>query len=187
MSKKANAPKRDKRSKLDLDLFVLALLRRGIDTPYRLLASAGLSPGASIPVLRRLEQVGYVRPGKAGPRGRIEYHITTAGHHYLENEWQILLQHPVPTDSEAILRTAALAVLSGCDRRLVSTYLKKAAATKASDSKRRQTDAKTAEACLSGDSDANLYRWLRATHAAARLRAEGQVLRKLAAEITRRT
>lgn len=187
MSKKGTAPKRDKRSKLDLDLFVLALLRRGIGTPYRLLASAGLSPGASIPVLRRLEEAGYVRPGKPGPRGRTEYHVTTAGNHYLENEWQVLLEHPVPTDSEAILRTAALAVLSGCDKRRVSTYLKKAAAAKASDSKRRQGDAKRAEASLSCDSDANLYGWLRATHATARLRAEGQVFRKLAAEITRRT
>ena len=186
MSKEDTATKRDKRSKLDLDLFVLALLRRGIDTPYRLLASSGLSPGASIPALRRLEEAGYVRSSKPGPRGRTEYRITTAGHRHLENEWQNLLEHPVPTDTEAILRTAALAVLSGCDKRVVSTYLKKASAAKASDSQRRSAEAKTAEASLSGDSDTGLYGWLHAMHATARLKAEAQVLRKLAAEITRR-
>jgi len=187
MSKKGVASKRDKRSKLDLDLFLLAMLRSGIETPYRLLTTAGLSPGASIPVLRRLEVAGRVRRGKPGFRGRTEYHITVAGCRYLENGWRTLLEHPLPTDTEAILRTAALAVLLGEDKRLASAYLKKAAAGKASDSRRSRSAAKAAEVSLSGDSVAGFYGWLRATHASTRLTAEVKVLRKLAAEISRRS
>ena len=43
----------DKRRRNDLDLFLLALIEGGISTPYDLQKSAGLSPGATIPVLQR--------------------------------------------------------------------------------------------------------------------------------------
>src|SRR5438309_1636371 len=54
----------DKRGRADLELFLLALLSRGIATPYDLQAAAGLSPGASIPALGRLEAAGYVVKGE---------------------------------------------------------------------------------------------------------------------------
>jgi hypothetical protein len=41
-------PPRDKRSRPDLGLYVLALIERALNTPYRLLSEAGLSQGASI-------------------------------------------------------------------------------------------------------------------------------------------
>jgi hypothetical protein len=37
----------------DLDLFVLALIKSGVSTPYVLQKEAGLSPGATIPAIRR--------------------------------------------------------------------------------------------------------------------------------------
>jgi hypothetical protein len=49
---------RDKRRKTDLDLFVLALVDSGVATPYALQMTAGLSPGATIPVLQRLTEAG---------------------------------------------------------------------------------------------------------------------------------
>src|SRR5690348_6960280 len=100
---------RDKRSRMDLELLVLALASRGLATPYDLKTSASISPGASIPVLNRLETGGYVRKGVGGPRNRQEYVITAKGNALLENSWRKLFQAPPGTDIEAILRTAALA------------------------------------------------------------------------------
>ncbi len=51
MSKSGKIARRDKRARMDLELFVLALIDRGLNTPYDLLAGAGLSPSATIPVL----------------------------------------------------------------------------------------------------------------------------------------
>lgn len=45
---------RDKRRRSDLDLFVLALIASAVSTLYSLKTTADLSPGATIPVLRRL-------------------------------------------------------------------------------------------------------------------------------------
>ena len=39
-----------------LELFVLAMVRRGLATPYELKTKAGLSLGSTVPVLARLEE-----------------------------------------------------------------------------------------------------------------------------------
>jgi hypothetical protein len=44
----------DRRSRPDLELFVLALIARGVNTPYLLSQEASLSPGVTLPVLDRL-------------------------------------------------------------------------------------------------------------------------------------
>ena len=49
MANKPNSGQKDKRSKLDLELFLLALIERDINTPYALHLNVGLSPGATIP------------------------------------------------------------------------------------------------------------------------------------------
>jgi hypothetical protein len=56
---------RDKRRRIDLDLFALAL----ISTPYELQKAAGLSQGATVPALQRLLAARLVRQGKPGARG----------------------------------------------------------------------------------------------------------------------
>ena len=60
MANKRKLGQKDKRSKLDLELFLIALIKREINTPYLLRARAGLSPGATISVLKRLNAAGYV-------------------------------------------------------------------------------------------------------------------------------
>ena len=62
----------DKRRRIDLDLFVLALIDGGVSTPYELQKAAGLSQGATIPALQRLLAARFVRQGKPGARGRID-------------------------------------------------------------------------------------------------------------------
>jgi DNA-binding PadR family transcriptional regulator len=187
VSKKRNLAHRDNRSKLDLELFVLALVRREISTPYLLRETVGLSPGATIPVLDRLEQAGYLRRGKPGVRGRTEYTITGGGKRHLSSSWQPLLADSVPTDIDAVLRIASLAMLSGSDRETVAAYLRRAATEKRADSKRRKGDALEAEASLPAISETGLYDWLQATHKSARLTAEAKLLRQLATAMLQRT
>ena len=127
----------DKRSKTDLELFLLVLVSKEIDTPYQLLTAARLSVGATVPALRRLEKAGHVRRGKPGTRGRADYLLTKEGMRRLKSGWRPLLEASIPADVEAILRTAALALLSGADRKIIARYLKRAAASKTADSKRR--------------------------------------------------
>jgi DNA-binding PadR family transcriptional regulator len=186
MSKKPPAPPRDKRSREDLELFTLALVDRGVNSAYRLL-SAGLSQGGVIPVLGRLENSGYVRRGTPGPRGRTEFTITAAGRRHLQAGWHPLIEAPVSSDIEATLRGAALAVLSGADKKTVTAFLKRAASVKVEDSKRRKVEAKEAKAALSDGSDAGLYVWMLATHATMRLAAEAKLLGQLAGALTKRT
>jgi hypothetical protein len=75
MSTKSHASV-DKRAKVDLDLFVLAMVKRGLNTPYALLSKSSLSVGATIPVFNRLERAGYVSRRKPSSRNRTEYRIT---------------------------------------------------------------------------------------------------------------
>jgi DNA-binding PadR family transcriptional regulator len=186
MSKKDSNPVRDKRSRPDLELFVLALVQRGVNTPY-LLLSAGISQGAALPVLGRLESSGYVRRGKPGLRGRTEFEISVAGHRYLQAGWRPLLESPVSGDIETILRAASLAVFSGADRKVVTAYLKSAADAKAADSKLRKAEAEEAKPSLPAKPDAGLYTWMLALHATTRLAAEAKVLRQLAIALNRRS
>jgi DNA-binding PadR family transcriptional regulator len=172
----------DKRSRRDLDLFLLALLRQDVNTPYRLVATARLSPGATIPALRRLEKAGLARRGRAGARGRAEYVITVAGRRHLESEWRSLLDPTASADIEAIFRTATLAVLCGAEKRTVSSYLRKAASARSAAAKIRNSEAKA----IDSHSGVSLYAWLLATHAAARSTMETKLLRRSAAMLPQR-
>ncbi len=119
---------RDKRRRSDLDLFVLALLAEGVATPYELKQAAGLSPGATIPVLRRLVEQGMVSVGKPGPRGRTGHRITAEGRRFLKSGWRELIDEGPCGDLDADLRVALLALVVGKDRRLASDFLKQSAA-----------------------------------------------------------
>jgi DNA-binding PadR family transcriptional regulator len=120
---------RDKRRKIDLDLFVLALVNSGVVTPYALQMSAGLSPGASIPALQRLTEAGHVRQGKPGSRGRTEHRITVAGKKLLKTGWKSLIEDGPSGDLDADLRVALLTLASG-ERRLAKDFLDRSAARK---------------------------------------------------------
>jgi DNA-binding PadR family transcriptional regulator len=185
VSKKGSAPPRDQRSKLDLELFVLALVQRGVNTPYRLL-SAGLSQGATLPVLGRLESSGHIHRGKPGLRGRTEFELTAAGRRHLQAGWQTLLEAPVSGDIETVLRAASLAVLSGADRKTVTTYLERAAKAKTADSKSRKAECNESKPSQLAEPDPGIYNWMLATNAAARVAAEAKVLRELATTLLRR-
>jgi hypothetical protein len=89
---------KDKRSKLDLELFLLALVEREINTPYLLHIRADLSPGATIPVLKRLNAGGYVRRSEPGVRARVQYELTAQGYRHLSSARPGMLQGSIPSD-----------------------------------------------------------------------------------------
>ena len=159
---------RDKRRKSDLDLFVLALIDSGVSTPYVLQKEAGLSPGATIPTIQRLLEVGLVRQGKPGPRGRTEYRITAPGRKHLKNGWRLLIEEGPSGDLDSDLRVALLAIAVGNAHSLAVEMIKQSAAKmlEMGEAISRDSDA------LAPVSLAGMYRRLRSVSARALL--EGQ-------------
>jgi len=96
-----------------LELFVLAMLRQGLTTPYRLMVDGSVSLGASRPVLRRLEQAGLVRKGSRGGRRKQEFNLTATGRAALSRGLRNLPASAMPADAESVLRLVALMVVYG--------------------------------------------------------------------------
>jgi DNA-binding MarR family transcriptional regulator len=71
-----------------LQIFLLALVKFGLATPYDLLSKAGLGPGLTSPVLKRLEEAGLVT-STPGPRKRVRYAITEIGASKLSESSQL--------------------------------------------------------------------------------------------------
>jgi hypothetical protein len=109
---------------------VLALVSEGISTAYELKAIAGLSPGATIPVLTRLLETRFIAKGKPGTRGRTAHRVTPSGLRYLESGWKELIEDGPSGDLDADLRIALLALWVGGNRALAADFLKKSAAHK---------------------------------------------------------
>ncbi len=169
----------DKRRRSDLDLFVLALIESGISTPYDLQKFAGISQGASIPVLRRLIDCRFVRPKKAGSRGRTAHQITLPGRKMLKTGWRALVDAEPTGDLDADLRVALLALAVGRDRRGAVEYLRRSANKKASLTRLEQEDT------AAGPVLARWYSSLRADAAVSLRRAESEVIRTLADDLPR--
>ena len=90
----------------DLDIFILALVRRGCATPYELKLKCGISIGSSVPVLERLAKARLLSKRKPGVAPASEF-STRLGKQKLESGWQEHLADR-PTDPDAILRIAYL-------------------------------------------------------------------------------
>ena len=101
---------RDKRCRTDLVVFVLALIETGVSTPYEMQKMAGLSQGATIPVLQKLLEADLVRQLKTGPSGRTGHKTTAAGRKFLSSSWRTLIDDGPSGDLDADLRVALLAV-----------------------------------------------------------------------------
>lgn len=174
--------KYDKRRRRDLDLFVLALIDSGLSTPYQLKSAADISPGASIPALRRLVSEGLVMQGKPGSRGRTDYKITAQGSRWLKEGWRDLIDQGPSGDLDADLRIALLALWIGNNRRLAVRFLRQAAAERLSSidrpAKRDETDALQP---LAG-----WYRRLRSASAVALAKGESAAALAMAKELPRR-
>ena len=95
-----------------LDLFILSLLDRGLETPYDLQRQGGLSLGSTVPALRRLETAGLVRKREAlepvsGPATAISFPPQAEPSH--KTVGRRYLKAPNQMDVDAVLRVADMA------------------------------------------------------------------------------
>ena len=170
----------DKRRRFDLDLFILALIECGVSTAYELKTAADLSPGATIPALRRLVGGDLVVTGTPGPRGRTGYAVTTEGRRYLKSGWGGLITAGPSGDLDADLRVALLALWAGGNRRLAADFL-------------RQTSHQRLKAIARVEESASLpplaiwYRRLRSTSAASLAKGESAAALAMANALPRRS
>jgi DNA-binding PadR family transcriptional regulator len=151
--------RRDRRRRTDLDLFVLALIADGVATAYELQTSAGLSQGATIPVLQRLLDAGFIERAEPGVRRRADHHVTREGRKILKDGWRELIEEGPSGDLDADIRVALLAIRAGATRRVATEFL-------------RQSQSKKLKSARVEDSDqlvplASWYRKLRSAAAGA--------------------
>jgi DNA-binding PadR family transcriptional regulator len=95
-----------------LDLFILSLLDRGLETPYDLQCQGGLSLGSTVPALRRLAAAGLIRKragAGASKRPRHSFQLSAAGRTRARNGWKACLNAPNQMDIDAVLRVADMA------------------------------------------------------------------------------
>lgn len=168
----------DRRSRKDLEVFLLGLITRGLKTPYDFMMSAGISPGGSIPALGRLESAGYVRKGEGGARNRQEYQTTGKGLAFLKKSWREIFQALPTGDLDTILRTASLALLMSEPKRSVAAYLGRAAALRNAGQSARQE-------AVPAHNPAGVFLWMRQVAAARRTQSDAAILRKLASAVRR--
>lgn len=100
----------DGRSRQDLDLFLLALIRERTATIYEFLRDARLSPGATKPALNRLVSGKLVVGSKTGGRESVRYVITPKGARFLSKQWKSLLSDR-PKDVDSVVRVLGIATL----------------------------------------------------------------------------
>lgn len=173
---------RDKRRRTDLDFFVLALIDSGVATPYELQKVAGLSPGATIPVLRRLVAKGLAVQGEAGPRGRTDFKVTAEGVRSLKSNWRKLIDQGPSGDLDADLRVALLALWGGGDRRLAAGFLRQAARQRLESlGQVEEPDQPSSAPAL-----ARWYRQMRASSARELIKGESAALLSMATALPRR-
>jgi DNA-binding PadR family transcriptional regulator len=172
---------RDKRRRTDLDLFVLALVDSGVSTPYELQRSAGLSQGATVPVLRRLVDRGFLLAGKAGPRGRTVHRLTASGRQLLTDGWKELIADGPSCDLDADLRVALIALFVGGERKVAVDFLRRSAARK----QETLVTALEVESPVTLPPLAHQYRDLRAESARALMKAEAVAAQAMAKALPR--
>jgi DNA-binding PadR family transcriptional regulator len=96
-----------------LELFLLALIDSGVNTPYEFHSQAGISVGSSLPALENLLRRKLVSRGKAGNRRRMEYGLTAIGRAALKNWHATYISEQDSEDVGSALRFSTLAYFLG--------------------------------------------------------------------------
>jgi DNA-binding PadR family transcriptional regulator len=162
----------------NMELFVLAAVRAGLETSYDLNKKADLSVGATIPLLARLQEDGLLESARSVRNSR-RYSLTATGDKVFQQQWrQLLLSHP--SDLESILRIAYLAIAMKTDARTVRSFLRMSAQQRKHLGALRARDASSLLIPTAKVSFGVGYRWLRACCDAARLRGEAAMLLRIA-------
>lgn len=172
--------KADQRVKEDLDLFLLALIRHGIATPYRMQMAAGISQGASLQSLKRMVERKLVRAAEEGPRRRMEFVLTPAGGRWLDRGCAALIEAEPNGDFDSVLRKSLLLAFLERDGRKAGDFLRGAAAG------RRAREASSPVPDPEAEEMAETYSRIRHARTAAIMNAEADVLEAAATRLVRR-
>lgn len=159
-----------------LELFILSLIDRGLQTAYDLQHKAGISLGSSAPALQRLATAVLIKKDAAttaGRRPRHYYRITAAGRKLARTGWIGRLNDPTANDLEAVLRLADMAKYYQANIDDLAAFLKRSARDRTAIRVIKQSNSN------SDDSPRTYISTLR-TWNATRLRAESRFLAALA-------
>ena len=171
----------DRRVREDLDLFLLALISQGIDTPYRMQSLAGISQGTSLQAMKRLLKQDLIRSSTEGSRGRKTWSLTRAGRSRLQRAHRPRSsKDPINSNFEALLRTALLTAFVHGDFPSASSILSSGA-----------KELKRADKDESPNPDevpeiASVYRRTRRFRMAQMARVEAEILEHLAFDLRSR-
>jgi DNA-binding PadR family transcriptional regulator len=167
-----------------LELFVLAMVRQGLATPYELKTKAGLSLGSTVPVLARLEKDAFVKASEKGARRSRKFSITAKGTKTLTNGWaeQLATDH---TDLDSILRVASLAWLHG-DIMACQDFMKRSAKGLHGWAGSLRAEADRIAAKIGESPDGDTFVWLRTYCEAARAETDAAALIELSDRISKK-
>ncbi len=168
----------DRRARDDLDLFLLALISQGVDTPYRMQSLAGISQGTSLQAMKRLLENGLIRSGAEGSRRRKTWSLTRAGRNRLQRDSRPRAsQSPVNSNFEGLLRTALMMAFAHGDFHSASSLLRAAATRTTIDEPQKRGEVPEI---------ASVYSRMRRLRMAQIARIEADVLKHLASDLRSR-
>jgi DNA-binding PadR family transcriptional regulator len=161
-----------------LDLYILSLLERGLETPYHLHSQGGISLGASSPALKRLIENKLIRR-ITGPttskRRSHRYSLTEAGLEQAHLGWRPYFKDlRVPPDIDAVLRLVDLATQYKMKQAQITAFLERAARNRSDLA--RQAGARM----VTRQQNPLTYAATRSTCDYARLEAEAKAMSELA-------
>jgi DNA-binding PadR family transcriptional regulator len=159
-----------------LDLFILSLLDRGLQTSYDLQRQGGLSLGSTVPALKRLESAGLIKKKEAvgaSKRPRHNYQLSAAGRTRAQNGWKTYLNTLNPMDLDAVLRVVDMARYYNAKTAEIADFLRVAVSERIAPGTSRRSDSDGRRSSLTHMT--TLIAWNR-----ARLKAEAKFLTALA-------
>ena len=166
----------------NLELFVLALIERGLGTPYDFRLKAGLSVGSTSPALKRLEDDGLITGSDPGARASRRFTLTAKGRKILKQEWESHLNSH-PTDLDSIVRIAYLAwEFQG--RNAAAKYLQESTTALCGLAASRKAEAERLSQAVTERPVAETFLWLRTRGEAMRLEVDATLLKDLAEQIS---
>ena len=171
-------------TKSNLELFVLAMVQRGLATPYDLRMKAGLSLGSTVPVLARLMSEDLIKASELGSRRSRRFSITVKGTKALNQGWEEHLGTR-PTDLDSILRIAYLAWLNSGNT-MSAEFLEQSATGLRGWAGSLRAEAGRLAGTTGDEPDGDTFKWLRTYCEAARADADAAALGELSEQIQKR-
>lgn len=160
-----------------LEVLILALLKQGLATTYDLQTQAGLSLGATVPALKRLEAAKLVSRKEAGRR--FEFSVTREGEKMLAS-WSASPR--LPTDVDEVLRSAYMTWMVG-NKAGAAVMLRQSIRVQNRCAEELRDQLAAVDRPLPAKPSPEWYRWLRKVVEAGRAAADVAALDSLASAL----